>query len=244
MSSIDSIRDLQNYTAMQQLKDAQAARDDSFDGRNIGGVMGKHDFLMLLSAQLRYQDPLNPQSDAEFASQLAQFSSLEQMMNMNETLGDMQAFSLVGKYVIAVVNVGGKALEIPGVVDSIFTKDGTKYAQIGEYEVPVSAIKEVFDASSLVTPDVLINTSNSLIGRTVTAQVGDKTIEGVVTRVTVDRGFMYALIDDGSEKPVFVPVGSIFDVRQPGAPGHPPPPPPGDGNGDGDGDGDDGDSSP
>ena len=230
MSTTTSVRDLINETAWQQARDAKTIREESYaegSTRNVGGTMGKNDFLMLLAAQLRYQDPLNPQSDSEFASQLAQFSSLEQMQNMNDTLSAMagyQAYSLVGKYVIATAMVDGALSEIPGIVDSIFTRKGVTYAQVGEYAVPLSAITDVFDSSSLLTPDMLIQTSNNLIGRTVKAQLGKDVIEGIVTRITVDKGFMYALIDDGSDEPKYVPVGGIFDIRQTGTPGDIKPP--------------------
>jgi flagellar basal-body rod modification protein FlgD len=49
-------------------------------------VLGKDDFLRLLITQLRYQDPLNPMQGSEFASQLAQFSSVEQLANINTNL--------------------------------------------------------------------------------------------------------------------------------------------------------------
>jgi flagellar hook assembly protein FlgD len=205
--------------------DAKKIREDSVkegSTRNVGGTMGKNDFLMLLSAQLRYQDPLNPQNDSDFAAQLAQFSSLEQMQNMNETLSSVanyQAYSLVGKYVVASAYVDGVLSDIPGIVDSIFTRKGITYAQIGEYVVPISSITDVFDASALLTPESLIQTSNNLIGREVKAQSGDKVIEGVVTRITVEKGVMYARIDDGTDTPKFVQVGAIFDIRQPGTPG-------------------------
>lgn len=48
--------------------------------------MGKDDFLMLLVSQLRNQDPLEPLKDTEFVTQLATFSSLEQLASMNATL--------------------------------------------------------------------------------------------------------------------------------------------------------------
>ncbi len=54
----------------------------------VGGKssLGKDDFLKLMMQQLRYQDPLNPMDSSQYSSQLAQFSSLEQLQNINTTL--------------------------------------------------------------------------------------------------------------------------------------------------------------
>ena len=49
-------------------------------------VMGKDDFLQLLVTQLGNQDPLNPMDGKDFAAQLAQFSSVEQLMNIGDVL--------------------------------------------------------------------------------------------------------------------------------------------------------------
>lgn len=48
------------------------------------GNMAKDDFLKLLVAQLSNQDPMNPQDSAQFVAQLAQFSSLEQLISIRE----------------------------------------------------------------------------------------------------------------------------------------------------------------
>ena len=70
-------------------------------------ALGRDDFLKLFLAQLNNQDPLNPMDGTEFSAQLAQFSSLEQLFNVNENLESMktlqdnssrfQALELIGK---------------------------------------------------------------------------------------------------------------------------------------------------
>ncbi len=55
--------------------------------RGPGGAMGKDEFLKMLVAQLRNQDPLNPIEGQEFAAQLAQFTSVEQLMQINAAIG-------------------------------------------------------------------------------------------------------------------------------------------------------------
>lgn len=58
-----------------------------------GGAMGKDQFLKLLIAQLQNQDPMNPMQGDQMASQLAQFSSLEQLQQINTTLSGQQSSS-------------------------------------------------------------------------------------------------------------------------------------------------------
>jgi flagellar basal-body rod modification protein FlgD len=74
-------------------------------------ILGKDDFLNLLITQLQHQDPLNPAESTEFTAQLAQFSSLEQLNNINDNLKNMalfqtavtnsQAVSFIGKEITA-----------------------------------------------------------------------------------------------------------------------------------------------
>lgn len=73
--------------------------------------LGKEDFLRLLVTQLQNQDPLQPMENTQFVAQLAQFSSLEQLTNMNDQLAgvqlgqlsqsNLQAAALVGQEITA-----------------------------------------------------------------------------------------------------------------------------------------------
>ncbi|MBE0585823.1 MAG: flagellar hook assembly protein FlgD [Desulfofustis sp.] len=97
MSYIDVI----NQAATAQAQTDKKKNDPSRD------IMGKEDFLTLLVAQLRNQDPMNPDEPTEFTAQLAQFSSLEQLFNLNESMNNvsmavadsqkMSALGLIGK---------------------------------------------------------------------------------------------------------------------------------------------------
>lgn len=77
-------------------------------------ILGKDDFLNMLITQLQHQDPLNPADSTEFTAQLAQFSSLEQLNNIHDSLKNMaqfqaalthsQAVSYIGKQITAYGN--------------------------------------------------------------------------------------------------------------------------------------------
>jgi len=76
-------------------------------------ALGKEDFLRLLVAQLSAQDPLNPMEATEFTAQLAQFSSLEQMTNINSTLEELVAAQqAMGN--ASLISLIGKQVDIPG----------------------------------------------------------------------------------------------------------------------------------
>ncbi len=83
-----------------------------------GNILGKEDFLNMLIAQLQHQDPLNPADSTEFTAQLAQFSSLEQLSNIHDSLKNMEQFqaslthSQAVSYIGKEITAAGNGLEL------------------------------------------------------------------------------------------------------------------------------------
>ncbi|MCD7033777.1 flagellar hook assembly protein FlgD [Metabacillus sp. GX 13764] len=105
------------------------------DQRKTGDILGKDDFLKILMVQLQNQDPLNPMQDKDFIAQMATFSSLEQMTNMNSSLQKfltgqgsdalLNYSGLIGKqvaYTVPATDESADSLEGAGTVKSITRK--------------------------------------------------------------------------------------------------------------------------
>lgn len=102
--------------------DSITAYDDGVESIDGKDDLGRDEFLTLLVAQLEHQDPLNPMDSSEFTAQLAQYSSLEQLFDINGNLEIMQtdqaqdlryqAVGFIGKEVVvdgnAIVLTDGK----------------------------------------------------------------------------------------------------------------------------------------
>ncbi len=105
-------------------------------GRTPETTMGKNDFLKILMTQLTHQDPTEPMDDKDFIGQMAQFSTLEQITNMNEEISKVlsiisrsQAFSLIGK----TVEIGTDNGKVSGIVEEV---TGGEFPQVlvnGQY---------------------------------------------------------------------------------------------------------------
>lgn len=118
--------------------------------------LGKDQFLSILITQLQNQDPMQPMEDKEFIAQMAQFSSVEQLMNisnqitaMSQSLGNVSG--LIGKEITwkdeGDAENGGTAQLKSGIVDSILVKDGVQYASVGSVAIPLTKILEIKEAS-------------------------------------------------------------------------------------------------
>ncbi|RAP76257.1 flagellar hook capping FlgD N-terminal domain-containing protein [Paenibacillus montanisoli] len=113
--------------------------------------LGKDDFLRILVTQLQNQDPMQPLQDKDFIAQMAQFSSVEQLVNMSDQLTMLRqnlgmASSMIGKDVQWYEYADtGDMIAMSGKVDSILIKDKVQYARVGEKDIKLDDIVSIAD---------------------------------------------------------------------------------------------------
>lgn len=96
-------------------------------------TLDKDAFLKLLVTQMQYQDPMEPTSNTEYMSQMAQFSSVEQIQNLSTVFSAGQSMNLTGQYVILNVPDGaGNISQVSGLVDYVTMSEGKAYFHIGD----------------------------------------------------------------------------------------------------------------
>lgn len=120
--------------------------------------LDQEDFLKLMVAQLRNQDPLNPQDGTDFFAQIAQFDTLSTMHEIATSIKALATFSelanassLVGRTVTATipagVDSGGvpsfQTEEITGIVERVTFDRGVPYVHVDGWVVSPSFITEV-----------------------------------------------------------------------------------------------------
>ena len=127
------------------------------DGRVAEKELDKDAFLRLLVLQMQNQDPLEPMDNADMLAQLAQFSALEQMNNLNDSFqtlnSDFEALSnsfgqlsfisanaLLGR-TIAGTDTDGVAHE--GVVEHVILEAGTVFLSVDGARIPMDNIERV-----------------------------------------------------------------------------------------------------
>jgi flagellar basal-body rod modification protein FlgD len=116
------------------------------NGRTAQQSLGKDDFLKLLITQLSNQDPTSPMDNTAFIAQMAEFSSLEQMTNMNSNfekmnsmLSSSQAVNTIGK----TVDIDLGDTNITGRVDAI-TYGENPQVKVGNMYYDMKQIRAVY----------------------------------------------------------------------------------------------------
>jgi flagellar basal-body rod modification protein FlgD len=128
-------------------------------------AMGKDAFMKLLVNQIKNQDPLEPTDNTAYLSQLAQFSSLEQMQALNDNIVGLallqqnnalmaqltQSSALIGQSVTYVDPATGETLT--GTVSSVKIQDNLAVLSIGGQDVPLANVTEVLGTPSAAPED-------------------------------------------------------------------------------------------
>jgi flagellar basal-body rod modification protein FlgD len=138
-----------NYSA----QNVQAA------ARKPAKELGKDQFLQILVTQLRNQDPMQPMQDKEFIAQMAQFSSLEQMMNMSKGMTSLRqsagmSAALIGKEVSWVETKDTGVVNHSGIVNSIIWRDGKQYVKVNNVEVLMDNILSISEPAKVSAAEV------------------------------------------------------------------------------------------
>ncbi|MFH0802776.1 MAG: flagellar hook capping FlgD N-terminal domain-containing protein [bacterium] len=110
--------------------------------------LGSQEYLNLMVSQLQYQDPLEPMENTAFIAEMAQFSALEQMNNLNSSFSAMfnllqttQASAIIGKTVTAINPETGE--QVQGVVDSVVFEQGIPMLVVGDEMVDLDNLVQI-----------------------------------------------------------------------------------------------------
>ncbi len=151
-----------------------AATDSITNSQTVGGTvetkkpaqvkkeLGKDDFLNLLVTQLRYQDPLNPMKDQEFIAQMASFSNLEQMNNLNKNIGSFITEQKYANGLNAAAMIGMEITDADGqkgIVSGVDMNDSLVLV-VNDRKVPLKDVRAIHRAPT-ETPDTGTQTSQT-----------------------------------------------------------------------------------
>lgn len=171
---------ISDYSAVAQSQTAKSGTTkqttDAKTTKNTG-ELGKDDFLKLLVTQLQNQDPLKPMEDKEFIAQMAQFSSLEQMKNVNSSVATSQATAMIGANIVW---NDAKGMQQLGTVLGVQMKDGQPnlvVAQQGAEKpttVELSQVTSIANSNSNQSIQQMASLNLAMLLSQATAMIGKK----------------------------------------------------------------------
>jgi len=139
---------------IQPVKDGklvQTAKSSGTGSSQRSNQLDKNAFLRLLTTQMKYQDPLNPNTDTEYVAQLATFSQLEQLQNLGTISTNTMAFSLVGReVVIKTENANGNTSYINGRVDFVTITGNTTKLSVNGSLYSIDQLESVISSEYLL----------------------------------------------------------------------------------------------
>ena len=133
---------------IQEIKNGQLVENvTSSSNTQKSNELGYDQFLQILCAEMQYQDPLNPTSNTDYIAQMATFTQVESMLNMQNTMTSSQANDLVGKYVIMKVtsSTTGEVSYAAGNVDYVLHQNGKTFLSIDDNLYNIEDLDTVAD---------------------------------------------------------------------------------------------------
>ena len=130
-------------------------------------ALGKDAFLRILVTQMKNQNPLEPLKDTEFIGQMTQFSSLEQLTNLNKTMTQFvgqgqqsltEHADLLGNTVYWEQQVNGQLESGNGIVKAISIKNGELLVELENNgsKIPIHAIQRIEKFSNLTNAQGIV----------------------------------------------------------------------------------------
>lgn len=195
--------DVSSVTSTQKtIEQVLAEQSEKVVNTRNPGELGKNEFLQLLITQVQHQDPLEPLSDTDFIAQMAQFSALEQMQNLNNSFAMTKAFGMIGRYVVGQMTdtETGKTNYISGVVESVRVKGSKVYLLVDGQELDIDKVTDVTD-TSVGSAYKKISDYSGLVGMLGNAYVynsdgGKATIQGIIASLEQRADGIYARLDE------------------------------------------------
>ncbi len=133
---------------IQEIKDGKVVTDQLANNKKeeTKNNFDKDMFLQLLVAEMKYQDPLEPTTNTEYVSELANFSQIEATQNVQSKMDEMTASNYVGKYVIInTTDSQGNQQYVSGKVDFLEKKDDGYYVSVNDGLYNIDKIETVAD---------------------------------------------------------------------------------------------------
>jgi flagellar basal-body rod modification protein FlgD len=127
-------------STISQIQSAAATAQQQASSKDNSTTLGKDDFLKLLTTQLQQQDPTQPMDNTAFVAQLAQFSSLEQMSNVNDTLTKMLTAQGTALQTTAADMVGKNAIFTTDQVNLVMGNTATIAANLSQAAANVNLV--------------------------------------------------------------------------------------------------------
>lgn len=178
--------------------------------RVVKKSLDKNDFLNLLVSQLKNQDPLNPQSNEDFMSTMAQFNSLETLNSLDSNLQYSRAAALIDKPVT--VQEPNKE-PVSGKVEKAAVVEGKAVVYVGGKEYKLEEVREITcqDPSQKPSTGTDLIQAALMIGREVLIKSGQDQVAGLVEKVGLDSGLLKVFVNGAP-----FDIAAITEIRDAG----------------------------